>query len=29
LIAANRIQWFGRQESCLLPNKENSHRFHS
>ena len=28
-IATNRIQWFGRQESCLLPNKENIHRFHN
>lgn len=28
-IAINRIQWFGRQESCLLPNTENNHRFHS
>ncbi len=26
-IAINRIQWFGRQESCLLPNTENNHRF--
>ncbi|XXM71612.1 thiol-disulfide oxidoreductase DCC family protein [Lysinibacillus sphaericus] len=26
-IAANRYKWFGRQESCMIPSKENRDRF--
>jgi len=27
LIASNRLKWFGRQESCLVPNDTISSRF--
>lgn len=26
-IATNRYKWFGKKESCMIPTKENKHRF--
>ncbi|GIP57258.1 hypothetical protein J15TS10_10720 [Paenibacillus woosongensis] len=27
IVAANRYRWFGKDETCLVPTKENKERF--